>query len=200
VKATQARTFTRLLSSTVLLALLAVVARADDDGGRFRVQWKRIVGLIEAGSVVGRPAGGAECEVGVDCVAGALAAWTVTSGNAEVDLDRGEVKFAVNGLVLAADPSFTNLGTPGVVTKVKGTLVCNDSEPGVPELVDTNAVRLSAQGNAAFRGPVDLPASCVDEPEDIVFLLRIARVKGDVPLVDLWIAFGAVRVLSPVER
>jgi hypothetical protein len=161
--------FVSLLSWTLVLALIATFARADDGGGGAKVQWKRIVGLVETGSLVGRPASGGDCEIGVDCVAGALAAWTVTNGNAEVDLDRGEVRFAVNGLVLASDPSFTNLGTPGIVTKVKGTLVCNDSEPGVPELVDTDAVRLSAQGGATFHGPVELPASCI----------------------------GAVRVLSP---
>jgi hypothetical protein len=161
------------------------------------VQWKRIVGIVEPGTLVGRPPADAPCEVGVDCVAGALAAWTVTNGRAEVDLDRSEVSFAVNGLVLATDPSFTNLGTPGIVTRVKGTLVCNDTEPGAAELVDTDAVRLSEQGSATFSGPVDLPSSCTEEPEDIVFLIRIARVNGPVPLVDLWIAFGAVRVLTP---
>jgi hypothetical protein len=196
MKTKQARTFVSLVSFTLVLASSGSFARADDGDGAGRVQWKRIVGIVEAGTLVGRPASGAECDVGVDCVAGAMAAWTVTNGSAEVDLVRGEVKFVVNGLVLATDPSFTNLGTPGVVTRVKGTLVCNDSEPGVPELVDTEAVRLSAQGSATFQGPVDLPASCTGEPEDIVFLIRIARVKGPVPLVDLWIASGAVRVLS----
>jgi hypothetical protein len=180
---------------TFSLALIAAFARADDGDGA-KVQWKRIVGIIEAGSLVGRPPFDDDCDVGVDCVAGAMAAWTVTNGNAEVDLARGEVKFVVNGLVLASDPSFTNLGTPGIVTRVKGTLVCNDSGPGSPELVDTDAVRLSVHGNATFQGPVDLPASCTDEPEDIVFLIRIARVREEIPLVDLWIAFGAVRVLS----
>jgi hypothetical protein len=176
-----------------VLALLASPVRPQD--GADKVQWRRIVGLIEPGALVGRPASGGTCEVGVDCVEGARAPWTVSNGSAEVDLDRGEVKFAVNGLVVASDPSFANLGTTTVVTRVKGTLVCNDTEPGLPELVDTDSVRLSPQGSASFQGRVDLPSSCVDEPEDIVFLIRIARASGSVPLVDLWNAFGAVRVI-----
>ena len=92
-----------------------------------------------------------------------------------MNLDQGRLSFAVRGLVLAGDPSFTNLGTPGLITMVKGTLVCNDTEPGSPELVDTDAVALSVRGNATFHGDVQLPPSCTDEPEDIVFLIRIAR-------------------------
>jgi hypothetical protein len=78
---------------------------------------------------------------------------------------------------------------------VKGTLVCNDTEPGVPELVDTDPVLLSARGNADFRGHVDLPASCKAEPNDTVFLIRVADVSDPDRgfLIDLWNAFGAVR-------
>jgi hypothetical protein len=185
-----------LLSSIFVLGFVATTAQADDDEDGTKVIWKRIVGIIEPEGIVGRPLGGADCNVGVDCVAGSLVPWTVTNGSAKVDLDQGEVKFRVRGLVVAGDPSFANIGTPSVVTKVKGTLVCNDTAPGVPELVDTKAVRLSARGNATFRGSLDLPESCTDEPEDIVFLIRIADVSEPVPLIDLWNAFGAVRILK----
>jgi hypothetical protein len=162
------------------------------------VVWKRVEGLVEPGSLVGRPLDNSPCDVGVDCVEGARAPWTIASGSAEVDLDRGEAKFVVSGLVIAGDPTFANLGTTTAVTRVRGTLVCNDTEPGAPELVDTASVRLSGQGNASFRGPVDLPSSCADEPEDIVFLIRIAEVvEGGPPIEDLWIAFGAVRAILP---
>jgi hypothetical protein len=54
-------------------------------------------------------------------------------------------------------------------------------------------------GNARFRGRVDLPASCTDEPEDIAFLIRIADVSNpnSAGLIDLWNAFGAARALRP---
>jgi hypothetical protein len=176
-----------------VIALLASSAPARAAGGK--LAWKRIVGIADAGSIVGRRASGEDCNVGVDCVAGTLAPWTATDGHAEVDLDKGRIAFSVRGLVIASDPSFANLGTTTVVTMVKGTLVCNDTEPGVPDLVDTDAVALDARGNADFHGHVDLPASCAAEPNDIVFLIRIADVSDEDHgfLIDLWNAFGAVR-------
>ena len=181
---------------TFWLALVFAVAtmQASADDGSTEVNWQRIVGIVEPQGVVGLPSGSDECEIGVNCVQGTVAPWTVTAGRASVDLD-GDVQFTVLGLVLAGDPSFTNIGTRGVVTKIKGTLVCNDTEPGVPELVDTEEVRLSLRGDATFHGHVDLPPSCIDEPDDIVFLIRIADVSDPtaVFLIDLWNAFGAVR-------
>ena len=183
------------LAGVLAFTLVASTAGAADDGGA-KVVWLRIVGIIQPEGIVGRPPAGASCEVGVECVGGTLAPWTVANGSAEVNLHSGAVTFTVNGLVLAGDPSFTTIGTPGVVTMVKGTLVCNDTAPGVPELVDTDAVPLSARGDARFQGRVDLPDSCADEPEDIAFLIRIADVSdpSGAGLIDLWNAFGATRV------
>jgi hypothetical protein len=174
----------------LVFGLLATTAPAQAAG--HKVIWKRIVGIAAPDSLVGRPPGGGDCNVGVDCVAGTPAPWTTTEGRAEVDLDRGKVEFSVKGLVVAADPSFANIGTTTLITLVKGTLVCNDTQPGVPELVDTDAVALNSLGNASFRGHVDLPASCLAEPEDIVFLIRIA--DPDFFLFDYYNAFGAVRI------
>lgn len=176
----------------LLLVSGLLVTTAPAQAAGHKVIWKRIVGIAVPDSLVGRPPGGADCNVGVDCVAGTPAPWTTTEGRAEVDLDRGRVEFSVKGLVVAGDPSFANLGTTTLVTLVKGTLVCNDTQPGVPELVDTDAVALSSRGNASFRGHVDLPASCTSEPEDMVFLIRIA--DPDLFLFDYYNAFGAVRI------
>ncbi len=161
-----------------------------------RLSWARIVGIADPGSIVGRRLSGEDCNVGVDCVEGTPAPWSAADGRAEVDLENQRIAFAVRGLVVASDPTFSNLGTTTVVTMVKGTLVCNDTEPGLPELVDTDAVPLSARGNADFRGHVDLPASCSAEPNDIVFLIRIADVSDPdrAFLIDLYNAFGAGRV------
>lgn len=162
-----------------------------------RVVWGQVHGIAQPGILVGRPASG-ECEVGVDCLAGTLAPWVTTDGRADVDLLTGQLDFVVKGLVIAADPTFSNIGTTSVVTMVKGTLVCNDTEPGAPEFVDTDAVPLSPQGNARFHGRVELPSSCTDEPGDIVFLIRIAEVNDPETefLIDLWNAFGAVRAVA----
>ena len=178
--------------STFLSISMAASARAQD--GR-HVVWGRIQGIQESGSLVGRRESGEECEIGVDCVVGTPAPWIATDGRADVDLFTGAVDFVVKGLVIASDPAFSSIGTTSVVTMVKGTLVCNDTEPGVPELVDTDAVVLSSQGNARFHGRVDLPSSCADEPGDIVFLIRVAEVNDPnrAFLIDMWNAFGAVR-------
>ncbi len=165
----------RLLFSIFVLGFVATTAQAGD-----KVKWERIVGIVQTEQFVG----------GVE---GTVAPWTVSKGSAEVDLDNGRVKFKVRGLVLAADPTFANIGTTSVITMVKGTLVCNETDD--PELVETDAVPLSAQGDAEFQGSVDLPESCADEPEDTVFLIRIADVvEGFEFLIDRWNAFGAVRI------
>ena len=72
--------------------------------------------------------------------------WITTAGRAEVDLGNGNLTFTVKGLVLADDFNLASIGTPRPLTKVKGTLVCNDTEPGFAELVDTEAVPISADG------------------------------------------------------
>ncbi len=187
----------RLVSVCALwvFGLLATVpAQAGQHGSK--LIWSRIVGLADPGSLVGRRESGEDCNVGIDCVQGAVGAWSAAGGSASVDLDSGRVDFSVEGLVVASDPSFANLGTPSVVSMVKGTFVCNDTEPGIPELVDTDPVRLTARGNARFHGHVELPASCTGEPGDIVFLIRIADVSDPdrAFLIDLYNAFGAVRI------
>lgn len=165
--------------------------------GGATVEWERIVGIIEPGTLVGRQSPADDCDVGINCVLGTPAPWVVRNGYAAVNLGSGNTSFRVNGLVLGGDPFFSNIGTTSIVRRVKGTLVCNDTGPGLPELVDTPSVWLSPRGNAAFDGRLDLPYSCIAEPEDVVFLIRIARVSADGPnLVDLWNAFGAVRVIS----
>jgi hypothetical protein len=177
-------------------------AQASAEGEATRVMWQRIVGIVVPDSIVGRrappPSGG--CDIGVTCAVGAPAPWTATGGEAEVNLGTGDITFTVRGLVIADDFNFVNLGTPAFITKVKGTLVCNDTEPGFAELVDTGAVPLRKSGYATFSGRVDLPASCTDEPADIVFVIRIADASEFHEVIDMWNAFGAGRVIRRPNR
>lgn len=180
--------------ATVSVAVLAAAASAHADD--VIVEWQRIGGIIQTDALVGRPPGGAPCNVGIDCVLGTPAPWVTTRGYAAVNLGSGQVHFEVKGLVVAGDPSFSNIGTTAPVKRVKGTLVCNDTAPGIPELVDTPSVALNKRGNASFEGQVDLPYSCIAEPGDIVFLIRIAKVSEAPFLLDLWNAAGMIRTIQ----
>jgi hypothetical protein len=140
-------------------------ARADDDGNV--VHWKTVIGIIQAGNLVGNVAGGGQ-------------PWSTTGGEAGVNLSNGDVGFRVRGLVLAGG---NTIGTPGTINQVKGTLVCDAG--GANTLVDTPLVTLSATGDAGFSGNLgSLPAAC--SPANVAFLVRIAANR--------WIANGAVRV------
>ena len=131
--------------------------------------WHRIVGVITApgtsNTVAGITSGGP---------------WTATGGTVTVNLREGTVAFVVDGLVLVGGNSS---GTPGNVTSVKGTLVCNAGTDG-QAIIDTAAVALSAPGNANFMGRFDgdVPANCTNP----LFLIRV------VP-ANIWIATAAVR-------
>ena len=154
---------------TLLVGLSATTAQAQV------VKWKQIVGLREAGNPVGS---------GTGEVTGGGQPLSTKKGNARVNLGNGNLRFKVKGLVLAGGDS---IGTPGAITQVKGTLVCDtdgSAGGGNSTLVDTPLVKLKRVGRAEFQGDVGpLPAAC-DEP-DIAFLIRTAT--------DVWIANGAVR-------
>jgi len=154
--------------------------------------WKRIVGIAAPGSLVGRPPGGADCNIGVDCVEGTPAQWTTTEGRAEGRPGPRPSRVLRQG---------SRAGRRSIVQPTSGLRRHHAREgdaglqrhtTGVPELVDTDAVALSSRGNASFRGHVDLPASCVAEPLDMVFLIRIADPENF--LFDFYNAFGAVRI------
>jgi hypothetical protein len=100
-----------------------------------------------------------------------------------VNLSNGNTSFDVDGLVLNGGNSS---GTPGPVTAVTGTLVCN---PGTTtsSILDTRAVSLSTQGDAHFAGQISgVPATC----ENPLFLIRIAAPAG---AAGRWIATAGER-------
>jgi hypothetical protein len=151
--------------AAVLPLLLATVAFGQDSS----VHWGRIVGVITApgtsNTAAGIQSGGP---------------WTATQGSAAVNLTTAEAAFSVEGLSLVGG---NDSGTPGPVTSVKGTLVCN---PGASDqaVVDTPAVSLSPQGNATFSGYLEsVPPSTCTNP---LFLIRV-------PTINIYIATGAVR-------
>ena len=76
------------------------------------VRWRQIVGVITAPNVDNPVAG----------ISAGTAPWTTRGGNARVDLTTGSGSFDVEGLVLNGGSA---TGTPGPITSVVGTLVCN---------------------------------------------------------------------------
>jgi hypothetical protein len=151
----------------VLLPLLFATASFADD---VVVRWNRFVGVITApgvsNTVAGIKSGGP---------------WTVAEGSALVDLSKGEAAFFVEGLVLVGG---NDSGTPGPVTEVKGTLVCNAGASS-QAIIDTPTVGLDARGNTEFFGAFEsTPPSTCNNP---LFLIRV-------PTANVWIATGAKRI------
>ena len=166
------KTLTTSAVGALLLAAIASPSQADDSGF---VRWKKIIGVAEAGDVVGNPP---------NTVTGGGQPWSTLDGEVEVSLSDGGVEFDVRGLVLAGGNS---IGTPGPVTKVVGTLVCGLMPGETTTIISTNPVPLSAQGNAFFSGSFNSStAGC--SATDVAFLL-VANAAGGP-----WIGNGAVRV------
>jgi len=169
---------TTILMSIAPLAL--VLGLSGMTTQKQEVRWESFVGNIRTGA-----AGAVGSGTGTVIAAGAP--WVTTGGDTRVDLASGDLRFDIEGLVLA-DTIF--VGTPGNNPQVFGTLVCDtdgSAGGGNSVLVPTPLVPLSAQGDAEFRGNVGpLPAVCSTEP-DIAFLVR--SVAGP------W--FAAAKVRTP---
>jgi hypothetical protein len=163
----------KLLPLALLLAPTIGLAQESSDS---IVQWKHIVGVITAPSI-NNPVGGIPAGAGP---------WSVAEGHARVDLSTGQASFEVHGLVLNGSNSS---GTPGPVNSVTGTLVCNTGA-ATQTVRDTTEVRLTAEGNAHFRGEITgIPGVC----ENPAFLVRIGPSFPVAAAVGRWLATGAVR-------
>jgi hypothetical protein len=134
------------------------------------VRWNRIVGVITAPGI-DNPVGVAPNQIHSG------GPWTTRGGNARVNLMNGEGSFEVEGLVLNGGNSS---GTPGGVSSVIGTLVCNAGTAS-QAVADTPATDLSATGNAELSFRLTVPAGCAKP----LFLIRV-------PGAGKWIATGTV--------
>ena len=107
-----------------------------------------------------------------------------------MDLSSDRTSFEIDALVLNTT-GFS--GTPGPVTQLEGTLVCN---AGLAQeaVLDTAPVSLDSPGNAEFSGVVSgIPDSC-DNP---LFLIRIVTPNG---ALGRWIATRAERTSSGIRN
>jgi hypothetical protein len=131
------------------------------------VRWHGIEGVITAPGV----------DNPVSQIHSGAGPWTTRGGSARIDLQTGEGSFEVEGLVLNGGNAS---GTPGPVTSVIGTLVCNPGSPAgsVEAVIDTPAANLSAEGNAELSFKINVPLAC----NNPVFLIRVPSGR--------WIATG----------
>ena len=164
----------KILTLALLLAPAASFAQQPDES---IVQWEGITGVITAPNV-DNPVAGIKAGAGP---------WTTHDGHARIDLLTGRASFDVEGLVLVGGNAS---GTPGPVTTLNGTLVCN-AGTGNQEVIDTAEVKLSSEGNAHFRGQLDgLPAVCASP----LFLVRIGPSLAGA--AGRWLGTGAVRTFG----
>jgi hypothetical protein len=167
----------KVLAALLPLLVGAGAALALDFGES--VRWNGIVGVITAPSV-DNPVSGIHAGAGP---------WSVRSGRARVNFATGAMFFDVDGLVLNGGNA---TGTPGPVTAVVGTLVCN---PGAtPVIVDSTPVTLNVHGDAQFAGQVSgIPSTC----NNPLFLIRISAPAG---AAGRWIATGTERSINDEAR
>jgi hypothetical protein len=158
-----------------LCSSAAFAAHHDDT----LVHWNSIVGAITAQGVnnpIGAPGN----------IDSGTFAWSTRSGRATVNLSTGTASFQVDGLVINGT---VFSGTPGPVSAVTGTLVCNPGDTA-QTVLDTSVVPLSAQGDAQFFGQIaGIPSACANP----LFLIRINVPAG---AAGLWIATGAERFVD----
>jgi len=157
----------------VLCALSSVLLLASAYAGEDNVvRWARIVGVITALNV-DNPVGN---------ISSGTFPWTTRSGIASVNLNTGAVSWEVDGLVING-AVFS--GTPGPITAVRGTLVCN-AGAGNQTVFNTAQRPLSVHGDAQFSGKLNaIPTTACGNP---IFLIRIVQPAG---AAGLWIATGA---------
>jgi hypothetical protein len=158
----------------MLCGVLSVLSLASAFAGEDNfVRFERIVGVITALNV----------DNPVGTIHSGTFPWTTRSGLARVDLTTGVVHWEVDGLVING-ANFS--GTPGPITAVKGTLVCNAG--GNQTAFDTPQVPLNSHGDAQFSGHFfgNPPGTCGNP----IFLIRIVAPAG---AAGRWIATGASR-------
>ena len=161
------------MKKVLSMLFLLLLASASFAQAQQVVTWRNMQGVITS--------------VNVDNPVGNISAgtfpWTVDHGRAAVNLSTGDTTFTLDGLVINGS-IFS--GTPGPITRVVGTLVCNagDRQQAVR---NTRSVALNPQGDAHFSGRIEnIPSNCGNP----IFLIRIAVPTG---AAGRWIATGAER-------
>ena len=81
--------------------------------------------------------------------------WVLESGHATLSKD-GRLKASVDGLLFGPGAPANLVGTTGPITQVFASLVCANGQ-----VISTNAVAFSKEGDAHIDQHISLPAQCV---------------------------------------
>ena len=172
-----------LMMFTLIFAATSFAQKANFRNDNV-VTWKNIEGVVTALNV-DNPVNNGNVNDPNTIHSGTFP-WTTRRGNASVNLVTGFTSFSVDGLSISGS-QFS--GTPGPISAVVGTLVCDAGQPN-QTAVDTDVVSLTAQGRAKFTGQLDgIPSQCTSP----LFLIRIAGLPG---ANGLWIATGTERTIG----
>jgi len=180
------------LNKRVALVGFALAALCASPSFAADIRWRSIIGVMTAPD---DPTTAAAENINnpVGKVASGTFPWSVRTGRARVNLATGAASFEVHGLVINGQ-IFS--GTPGPVTAVTGTVVCNAGDPTEAEL-DTSDVPLDGAGNARFSGMIQgIPAVCAN-PLFLVRIATIANPQNPNAARGFWIATGAERSSRP---
>src|SRR4030095_16553677 len=175
-----------LMMFMLIFAATSVAQKGNFSNNDNVVSWKNIEGVITALNV-DNPVNNGNIN-DPNAIHSGTFPWTTRRGNASVNLATGFTSFSVDGLSING-AQFS--GTPGPISSVVGTLVCNAGQPN-QIATDTDAVSLSAQGRAKFAGLIAFPSECTNP----LFLIRIAGLPG---ANGLWIATGTERTIGGGE-
>jgi len=133
----RARMFAAVTASALLMSAIAAPAAAES------VRWRTVVGILQAGNLVGNITGGGQ-------------PWTTLGGHASARFVHWSSGVDLRGLVLGGGNA---IGNADGINQVKGTLVCDAG--GLNLAFDTVLVPLSARGDAEFAGVVGpIPTTC----------------------------------------
>jgi len=167
----------------VALGLLTLAGSAWADSPI--VRWNRIEGVIGADLT----------EIRVGPIFASTRWRTTGSGSAMVNLQNGFLSFRVTGASVAKNYTNAPLGslTPAGGQSI-GTVVCNATERFGPiEWANTPVLVAKAAGAISFEGFIDLPVSCRDYPEEVVFLIRHTETA---PFFGTFNFYGADRTIG----
>jgi hypothetical protein len=178
--------------SLLLASTASAVGSLPQLRNPMNVRWDGVVGVITAPD---DPATAAAENINnpVGNVTSGTFPWSARTGFARVSLATGSAQFDVRGLVINGQ-IFS--GTPGPVTAVTGTLVCNPGDATEAEL-DTSDVSIDGKGNARFSGRIQGIPSVCSNPLFLVRIATIANPENPNGARGKWIATGTERSIRP---